>query len=59
MVGPDGTNVRVYRATVPQLWYVLPIGHYWFALLFGYLGGHFARFVYVRRMKEQAAHAKD
>jgi hypothetical protein len=34
-------------------------GHYWFALLFGYLGGHFARFVYGRRMIEQAANAKE
>jgi hypothetical protein len=27
----------------------MPIGHYWFALLFGYVGGKFARFVYLRR----------
>jgi hypothetical protein len=27
-------------------------GHYWFALLFAYLGGHFARFVYLRRTND-------
>jgi uncharacterized iron-regulated membrane protein len=39
----------------PELHYFLPIGHAWFALLFGYLGGHFAQFVYSRRAKDRAA----
>jgi hypothetical protein len=30
-----------------------PIGHFWWALLFGYLGGQFARFTYARRIREQ------
>lgn len=28
------------------------VGHFWWALLFGYVGGHFARFVYFRRERE-------
>jgi hypothetical protein len=31
------------------------VGHYWWALLFGYLGGSFAQFVYERRKREQSA----
>ena len=31
------------------------IGQLWFALLFGYLGGLFARFVYLRRQADQCA----
>jgi len=31
------------------------VGHYWWALLFGCLGGSFAQFVYERRIREQAA----
>lgn len=27
-------------------------GHFWWALLFGYIGGHFARYVYLRRDRE-------
>jgi hypothetical protein len=30
-------------------------GHCWVGLLFGYLGGKFAQFVYLRRRREQAA----
>jgi hypothetical protein len=30
----------------------MPTGHYWWALLLGYLGGHFARFIYLRRLKD-------
>lgn len=33
------------------------IGHCWLILLFGYLGGSFARFVYLRRELEQAVTA--
>jgi hypothetical protein len=42
----------------PSLGVLVTTGHYWFALLFAYLGGHFARFVYLRRMKEHAASSK-
>jgi hypothetical protein len=35
------------------------IGHYWWALLLGYLGGCFAQFVYLRQTKELAAQAKE
>jgi hypothetical protein len=41
------------------LTFFLPIGHFWFALLLGYLGGHFARFVYLRRLKDQAPATKE
>ena len=34
-------------------------GHLWFALIFGYLGGCFARFVYLRRTKEQSHPSKE
>ena len=33
------------------------IGHCWLSLLFGYLGGSFARFVYLRRERERASSA--
>ncbi len=38
----------------PQMNFVV-IGHTWFALVFGYLGGCFARFTYARRKREQPA----
>jgi hypothetical protein len=31
----------------------MTIGHFWWALLFGYVGGHFAQFIYKRRAAEQ------
>jgi hypothetical protein len=31
----------------------MPIGHCWWALLFGYVGGHFACYVYGRRMRDE------
>jgi hypothetical protein len=34
-------------------------GHTWWALLLGYLGGHFARFVYLRRVNEYAPPTKE
>jgi len=33
----------------------MPTGHLWWSLLFGYIGGHFGRFVYIRRIREQPA----
>jgi hypothetical protein len=33
------------------------VGHYWWVLLFGYVGGSFAQFVYDRRKREQSAAA--
>lgn len=29
----------------------MPIGHCWWALLLGFIGGHFARYVYLSRMR--------
>jgi hypothetical protein len=45
------TSGSTFQRKVPLLSHFLPIGHCWSALLFGYLGGHFARFVYVRQDK--------
>ncbi|MEX2316062.1 MAG: hypothetical protein WD669_02850 [Pirellulales bacterium] len=54
-----GTSPVAAQTIFPQDWppsdsFTL-IGHYWWGFLFGFLGGHIARFVYLRRMKEQAA----
>ncbi|MFO0792032.1 MAG: hypothetical protein U0805_21430 [Pirellulales bacterium] len=31
----------------------MAVGHLWWAILFGYVGGHFGRFVYLRRIKDE------
>ena len=53
----------VQRAVLPQYTpsseLFTPVGHYWWAIVLGYLGGCFARFVNVRRMKETAAQLKE
>jgi hypothetical protein len=38
-----------YQDTIPLLEHVLPVGQMWFAILFGYLGGWFAAYVYRRQ----------
>src|SRR3954471_2930755 len=38
---------------VPPRGAFMPIGHCWSALLLGCIGGHFARYVYLKRMREQ------
>ena len=40
------------RKTVPRAEVFGPIGHCWWALVLGYLGGWIARFVYLRRIAE-------
>jgi hypothetical protein len=40
-------------STIPALEHFMPIGHCLWALLIGYVGGHFARWVYVRRLRDQ------
>jgi len=42
-------NMSVGANELPPREYFLPIGHAWWALLFGYLGGRFAQFIYARR----------
>ncbi len=37
---------------IPPREILMPIGHCWWALILGYAGGHFARFVYGRRIRE-------
>jgi hypothetical protein len=55
---PQFAGLSVVREESPMRRIFMPIGHAWFALLFAYLGGHFARFIYARRTKEQAAPAE-
>ncbi|MEX0610747.1 MAG: hypothetical protein WD229_01395 [Pirellulales bacterium] len=38
---------------VPPREIFMRIGHSWWALILGYAGGHFARFVYWRRVREE------
>jgi hypothetical protein len=40
------------RIPIPREVRFMEIGHLWWALLFGYLGGRFSQFVYLRRTKE-------
>jgi hypothetical protein len=53
---PDGTlsfnGQTVIYVVRPYYKFFNAIGHWWFLLLFGYAGGRFARFVYMRRSKE-------
>jgi hypothetical protein len=39
---------RVRLSVIPSEGYFMQIGHCWFALLFGYLGGRLVQFIYVR-----------
>jgi ABC-type amino acid transport substrate-binding protein len=53
-----GNRNGVITKTIPDMttfWYT---GHNWFTLLFGFLGGHFARFVYRRRIDEPPIQSK-
>ena len=45
----------VHYREVPPREFFFPIGHCWWTLLLGYLGGRFAMFVYARRIDPQAA----
>jgi hypothetical protein len=47
---PNGA--RVYPDTVPLLKHVLPVGHCWWALLLGFVGGCFGRSVFLGQSKE-------
>lgn len=53
--GPTINGRPVQYVQRPDERVFTPIGHYWWALLLGYCGGHFARAVYLRRVKEQAS----
>jgi hypothetical protein len=46
------TVTASYREDPPREVF-MPIGHCWWALILGYAGGWFARFVYSRRTQEQ------
>lgn len=55
--GPElvtSTGRKVYYRDDPPLTYFMAIGQLWWALIFGYIGGHFAQFIYRRRTTEQA-----
>ena len=47
--GPPPNAPAFYQDTLPLLEHILTVGHTWFALLFGFMGGLFAKFVYRRR----------
>jgi predicted PurR-regulated permease PerM len=44
---------------IPQSGHFMPIGHCWWAILLGCIGGLFARFIYARRVREQPNRAAD
>ena len=48
-----------YPEAFPPAEHFFPTAAFWWALLVGYLGGHFARFVYHRRTKENASQATE
>jgi hypothetical protein len=50
--GNTSPFVRPRQVTMPPSAQFKIIGHSWWALLLGYVGGRFARFVYVRRTGE-------
>ena len=43
------------KVVTPDRLHFTAVGHCLWALLLGYVGGHFARFVYARRVREQIA----
>lgn len=53
-----GAGRPIYYRDDPPFNNFMPIGHLWCAFIFGYVGGHFARFIYVRRNSEQVAAEK-
>jgi hypothetical protein len=61
-INPDGSNSLngqpVHFQQQPVFHSFISIGHSWFLLLFGYLGGRFARFIYLRRSKESTPPAE-
>ena len=48
---PPGQRAAYVEVNPPAANFMV-LGHFWWALLFGYIGGHFARFVYLRRDRE-------
>lgn len=52
VAGTPGGGNAVYLEQPPREFF-MPIGHCWWAVLLGYVGGRFARFVYVRRTKDE------
>jgi hypothetical protein len=53
--GASGGGGRVSYRERPPREFFMPIGHCWWGLLLAYCGGHFARYVYGRRVMEQAS----
>lgn len=43
---------------IPPREQFMPIGHMWWALLFGYIGGRFAQFIYRRRTSEPPSESR-
>jgi hypothetical protein len=42
---------NTYVSNVPLIEHFVAIGHLWFSILFGYFGGLFARYVFLRRVQ--------
>jgi len=51
--GGGGFGPVVSYREIPPREKFMPIGHCWWAMILGYAGGHFARFVYGRRLPEE------
>lgn len=51
VVVPAGQRAAYVEISPPRENFIVQ-GHFWWALLFGYIGGHFARFVYFRRNRK-------
>ncbi|MEX0586773.1 MAG: hypothetical protein WD176_09020, partial [Pirellulales bacterium] len=51
--GGGGLTSSVGYSEFPPREKFMPIGHCWWSLLLGYLGGLFAVYVHQRRMREQ------
>jgi hypothetical protein len=53
VVGSPFSGMAKQVVEKPQREILMPIGHCWWALVLGYAGGRFARWVYGRRIREQ------
>lgn len=54
--GPSLSPIQPQNYPLPDFYY--PIGHYWWTMILGYVGGALARFIYIRRKQVQAAPAE-
>jgi hypothetical protein len=55
MIATRPTTGFAFSGQIPDHEHFMALGHCLWALLLGYAGGHFARWVYLRRRREQNA----